>query len=101
MWITNVYNKDMNKITIRYSHDGTYSWRIVDVTNSIIYHAKNLKMDGIFIGSSMRGGAEINAYGYYERSETINVIDSDKAFGVDKIQQIDEITVFGKTEGNL
>jgi hypothetical protein len=49
----------------------------------------------------MRGGSEIDAYGYYERSETINVIDSrpvDKAFGVNTIQEIDEITVFGQTE---
>ena len=91
----------MNKITIRYSHDDTHSWRILDLTNKIVYHAKTLKLDGIFIGTTMRGGSEIDAYGYYERSETINVIDSrpvDKAFGVNTIQEINEITVFGQTE---
>jgi uncharacterized protein YdeI (BOF family) len=90
----------MNKITIRYSRDDNYPWRILDVTNSIGFHSKNLKMDGIFTGTSMRDGAEIDAYGYYERSETINVINSDKSFGSETIQEIDEITVFGKTEGN-
>jgi hypothetical protein len=91
----------MNKIRIKYSADDNYSWRILDLTNKILYHAKNLKMDGIFIGTSMRGGSEIYAYGYYEKSETINVIDSrplDKSFGVNTIQEIDEITIFGKTE---
>jgi hypothetical protein len=91
----------MNKITIRYSHDDTHSWRILDVTNKIIYHSKTLKLDGIFIGTTMRGGSEIDAYGYYERSETSNVINSsqlDKSFGVETIQEVDEITIFGQTE---
>jgi uncharacterized protein YdeI (BOF family) len=91
----------MNKITISYSRDDNYPWRILDVTNEVSFHAKNLKMDGIFIGASMRDRAEIHAYGYYERSETINVINSDKAFGSDTIQEIDAIAVFGKTEENL
>ena len=74
-----------------------YPWRIFDTTNRIVYHSKTLNMDGVFAGVDM-SGSEIQAYGYYERSETSNTVDSkpfDKNFGINTVEQIDDITVFG------
>ncbi len=74
-----------------------YPWRIFDTTNRIVYYSKTLKMDGLFVGVNLFG-SEIQAYGYYERSEKSNIVDSgpiDKKFGIDTVEKIDKITVFG------
>ena len=90
----------MNKITIRYSHDNQYPWRVFDVTNNIIYHSKKLKMEGVFNGVSFfESFTEIEAFGHYERSEVIAVKKSkylDKNSLLSDVMEIDEIKVYGE-----
>lgn len=88
----------MNKIIIRYSHDNDYPWRIFDVTNSIVYNSKELKMIGIFKGvSPFESFVGIETLGYYERSSICSIKKSiDRNFLSSEIMQIDEITVYGQ-----